>query len=121
MTILYPEQEYLSLPKVNRCYENDCNVYQLILQKRSTTSIIVFKPRDISSGHTLRYHFPFAIPKCMAFGEYNLFLVHPSEWKGYEVNDLYVKETYRHTDKHAIKLFGEYIISGERTSKRKDL
>lgn len=104
----------LILPKVNRCFEDECNVYQLILQKRSTNSIMVFKLRDLSSGHPLRYYFPFAVPKCMAEGEYNLFLVRPSEWNSREINDLFVNDTIRETDKQAITCFGRYVMSGNR-------
>lgn len=114
MVILYPHTNILTIPRIDRCKENPCKVYQLILQKKSDNKIIVFKLRDWTIGRSLRYHFNFSIPCEMAFGEYNLYLTQASEWGSDEVNDLYPAETFRQTDKSALIVGGKYIISNGR-------
>lgn len=114
MLRIKPGQNSITLPKINRCFTDPCNLYQLILQKRSTNKIYVWKLRDLSQEHPLRYYFPFFIPDCLPFGEYNLFLVQSSEWRDDEIDDLYPALTYRQTDKGAILSCGEYIFDGDR-------
>lgn len=110
MTIIDKHTEWVILPKINRCYQNDCNVYQLILQKCSNNEIFVFIVRDFSLKNDPRYRFKFAVPDCMGIGEYNLFLVTNSEWNSYELDQYFVKNSYRQTDKEAITFCDNYIV-----------
>lgn len=114
MNIINRHTNELIIPRINRCGDSDCRIFQLVLQKRSTNKLFVFKLRDYAFKDSIRHHFKFAVPDEMDLGEYNLFLVSSGEWQQAELNDLFIKDTFRQTDKGAITINGQYIVSNGR-------
>lgn len=102
----------LLIPKVDRCCLDDCNLYQLILQHKSTRKLIIYRVRDYAHYNPMYFQFSFYIPDCAETGEYNVYLAKNSNWSTCEVDLVNVKQTYRATDKDPVNINGEFIISG---------
>lgn len=102
----------LLIPKSDRCCLDDCNIYQLILQHKSTRKLIIYKVRDYAHDNPLYFQFSFYVPDCSEEGEYNVYLTKYSDWSSCEIDLVDVKQTYRETDKDPVNINGAFIVSG---------
>lgn len=74
MVIVNSNSEYIEIPKLLRCRQNDCNIYLLILHSNYTKDVWVFKVRDFRFND-IRYLFYMEFPEGFCENEYNYYLV----------------------------------------------
>lgn len=103
----------LCLPKVDRCKLSCWDIYQLIIQHKSTRQIFIFKVRDYAPCNPVRFHFYISFPQCMPVGEYDLFIVSGDIWKVEELDPVFPKKTTLSytTDKTPVMIGGQFIVS----------
>lgn len=105
--------EHLILPRLDRCKNDHCNLYQLIIQNKANKEITVFKLRDCNYDNPIYYGFNFFLPDCVTPGEYDLYLVSNDEWEKGEINMDRPKDTIRTPNIGAIDSNGGILIAGD--------
>ncbi|MCD8079642.1 MAG: hypothetical protein LUF04_04275 [Bacteroides sp.] len=110
MIYITGNEKILLIPRIDRCKNDLCNIYQLLLQNRSTKEITIFQLPDYYYGHPVYYGFKIHLPDWIGYGEYDLFLLSDENWDGKDINPDNPRNTIRYTDKGTISANDMLIV-----------
>ena len=102
----------LIVPRVDRCKNDPCNIYQLVMQNKATKEIVIFKLRDYACYNPIYFQFRFNIPEWFKYGEYDVYLIKNNDWQPPSVNEDNICNSCRKTDKSVIGSEGLKFIAG---------
>lgn len=115
---------YLTIPKINRCKLDGCNVYQLLLHNTYTKEVWMFKVRDsvflknftldINPVSETRFQFHMIFPEDMQHGTYEYYILPNGEWEAEDINVDVIDNSYTATDKSGVVNNGQFLVLGDK-------